>query len=243
MKPPVLITGATRGIGRSCALSLARAGFDLVLWARNRPELERVAEECEMHRARVVVAQVDVRDSESVRGAGARSLAEFEALRGLVVNAGIGEWRRFMEVEPREWNDIIGTNLTGAYHCLQVAVPLLRQAAQIVAIGSDSSHFPFADRAAYCASKWGLRGLLESLRLELRPRGVRLTHLMVGRVDTYFRHRQPGQRPNALQADDVAALVATVFALPAHCELRELEAAALNGSFGPYAEGSMVKEG
>jgi NAD(P)-dependent dehydrogenase (short-subunit alcohol dehydrogenase family) len=234
----VLVTGASRGIGRGAALELAAAGFDLILWARSGADLEEVAAECRAAGRRVEVARVDVSDPESIASAGGASLANLGGLRGLVLNAGIGIWNTLDEVSPDEWRQIIGTNLDGAFYTLKFAVPYLTRhpRAQIVAVISDSAAYAYAGRSAYCASKWGMRGLVEAVRREVRPHGVRVTQLLPSRVDTYFRGKTPGARADSLSTGEVGRLIATVFTLPSRLELREIPVAAITSSYGPFGE-------
>lgn len=231
----VLVTGASRGIGRSVALELARLGFDLVLWARDGLELEEAAKECRQLNTSVTTAEVDVSDSRDVRMVGAQSLSDTTVLRGLVINAGIGIWGSVAAMERRDWLTVIDTNLGGAFDTLQIALPKLMAArgGQIVSMCSDSARFGFADRGAYCASKWGLYGLLEAVRAEVRPKGLRVTQLVPSRVDTFFRGKRPGMRPESLSSPDVAQVVGWVFSLPAKVEIRAIEMSAIASTFGP----------
>jgi NAD(P)-dependent dehydrogenase (short-subunit alcohol dehydrogenase family) len=235
---PILITGASRGIGRGSALALAAAGFDLVLWGRDGADLDTTAAACRENGVHAATAQVDLADPASVDAAGRRSLAEHPALRGLVVNAGMGVWGRLESVSVSDWRAQHGVNLDGAFFALRASVSRLRACpgAQVVAIASDSSLFGFAERSAYCASKHGLIGLMESARRELRPDGVRVTNLLASRVDTHFRGKQPGSRPEALTADEMGAIVASVFALPPKVEMREIRLSAIGTTFGPFPE-------
>jgi serine 3-dehydrogenase len=234
----VLVTGASRGIGRSAALHLAVAGFDLVLWARSCGDLEEVAALCRSHGRRVTIARVDVSDPDSVLSTGAASVAGEAALRGLVLNAGIGIWNPLASISTAEWRAMMSTNLDGAFHTVKLGVPLLTRhaQAQIVAIASDSSAYGYAGRSAYCASKWGFRGFVEAVRREVRPHGVRVTQLLPSRVDTHFRGKTPGARPDSLSADDVGGLIAMVFQLPPRIEVREMPVSAITSSYGPYQE-------
>jgi NADP-dependent 3-hydroxy acid dehydrogenase YdfG len=77
---------------------------------------------------------------------------------------------------------------------------------------------------------------MESARRELRPHGVRVTNLLASRVDTHFRGKQPGSRPEALSAEEVGAVIASIFQLPAKVEFRELQLAAISTTFGPFEE-------
>jgi NADP-dependent 3-hydroxy acid dehydrogenase YdfG len=234
----VLVTGASRGIGKGTALQLAEAGFDLILWARSGSELEQVGAECAARGREVVLASVDVSNPDSVMSAGCYSLASLGDLRGLVLNAGIGIWNSLDAVTVMEWRQVLSTNLDGAFNTLKAAVPLLTRhpSAQIVAVASDSGAYAYPGRSAYCASKWGMRGLVEAIRREVRPHGVRVTQLLPSRVDTYFRGKVPGGRPDSLSIEEVGHLIAMIFALPSRIEVREIPVSAITASYGPFEE-------
>jgi len=234
----VLVTGASRGIGRGAAVELARAGFDLILWARSADELHAVAETCREFGGRVEIAQVDVSNPDSIAISGNASLSSLKSLRGLVLNAGIGIWNPLNAVSVDEWRQIMNTNLDGAFYTLKLAVPLVTNHpfAQIVAVVSDSAAYSYPNRPAYCASKWGMRGLVEAVRRDVRPHGVRVTQLLPSRVDTHFRGKTPGARRDSLSATDVGCLIAMIFNLPNRIEVRELPVSSIMSSYGPFEE-------
>ncbi|WFU25155.1 SDR family NAD(P)-dependent oxidoreductase [Bradyrhizobium sp. CB1717] len=234
----VLVTGASRGVGAGAALELARSGFDLVLWARTGGELAKTAERCRAFGVDARTAIVDVSNEASVNEAGAASLVDLDSLRGCVVNAGIGIWGTVTETKPDEWRAVMSTNLDGAFYTMKACLPLIERhdRGQIVIMGSDSGRFGFAGRAAYCASKWGLNGFVESLRRETRSSGIRITNLTMSRVDTFFRTKQPGDRPSSLSIQEISEVVRLVFLVPARVEMRELQLSSINDTFGPYPE-------
>ncbi|MGK4579913.1 SDR family oxidoreductase [Kitasatospora sp. HPMI-4] len=235
----VLVTGASRGIGRAVALTLAEAGHQLILWARTTSDLVEVSREItERWGTQVRIATVDVADPEQVDRAAEESFLGLESLRAVVVNAGGGIWSSIEAMKPEDWREVMGANLDGAFHTLRATAPYLRKrpGAQVVGLASDSSYNSFAQRGAYCASKAGLLSLLETARRELREDGVRVTALVPSRVDTYFRGKHPGSRPEALSMTEVADVVATLFALPPRVEVRELQLSSIHSSFGLFPE-------
>ena len=147
-------------------------------------------------------------------------------------------WASIETASTAEWRDVLGPNLDGAFHTLRAAIPLLRRmpGAQIVGMASDSAYFSFPNRGAYCASKAGLLALLDTVRRELRADGVRVTALVPSRVDSFFRGKRPGCRPEALSMSEVGRLVGDLFAAPRRIEIRELHVSAITTSFGPYVE-------
>jgi NAD(P)-dependent dehydrogenase (short-subunit alcohol dehydrogenase family) len=234
----VLVTGASRGIGRAIAQNLAEAGYHLILWARTRRDLDGARRELSQHGGQVRVWAVDVADAAAVDTAAGDSFRGLTALRGVVANAGGGVWSTIDQTPLHEWRAVLGPNLDGAFHTLRVAIPLLRAhpTAQIIGLASDSSYYPFAQRGAYCASKAGFLSLLGTARRELRPHGVRVTAVVPSRVDSYFRGKQPGSRPEAMSLAEIATVVGTLFHLPPRVEIREIQLSTLSTTFGPYPE-------
>jgi NADP-dependent 3-hydroxy acid dehydrogenase YdfG len=230
----VLVIGASRGIGSSIATALARDGYDLILWARNLNDLEKVRDEVAQYNINVRTAGVDVSDGDAVSRQRYESLEGLSGLRGLVLCAGIGEWHSIKETMDETWRSIQDTNLGGAFYSIKAALPLLEAVSysQVVFIGSDSSVFGMPNRAAYCSSKWGLRGLAECLRAEMRASRIKVTHVMVSRVDTYFRNHSPGDRPGALRPEQVAHVVAAIFAQDPAVEIREISMASMDAPYG-----------
>tara|TARA_R110002110_G_scaffold98919_1_gene253006 strand:- start:5710 stop:6450 length:741 start_codon:yes stop_codon:yes gene_type:complete len=234
----VLVTGASRGIGASVAKRLAKTGFDLVLWSRTGQQLVEVAEECRREKVDVITAEVDVSDSEAVFDSGVRSIELAGELRGLVLNAGIGIWGKVAELSVDDWRQVVSTNLDGAFYTLRACMPFLGKAAgaQIVTLGSDSSLYGYPTRSAYCASKSGLVGLVEALRRETRADGLRISNVILSRVDSYFRNKKPGARPQGLTTDEVAEAIEWIFSTKERLEVRELRLSALTETFGVLPE-------
>jgi NADP-dependent 3-hydroxy acid dehydrogenase YdfG len=234
MNKTVLITGASRGIGKSIALALAKEKFDLLLWSRSIDDLDRVRHECAAFGIQAMCAQVDVANPESIQTSGAKSLTEISSLKGLIINAGVGEWAPFDQISISDFKWMLDVNLVGAFSSIQLVLPLLRSSpySRLVVIGSDSSEVGFKNRAAYCSSKWGLYGLIESLRNEIREEKINITHLMTSRVDTFFRNQAPGHRKNALNPEHVAEVVAFLFLIPDIVEIRELKMSSIHSSYG-----------
>jgi short-subunit dehydrogenase len=176
----ILLTGASSGIGAATARRLARRGDDLVLLARGREGLDRVARETG---AQVEVA--DVTDREALEAAFARA-GELDAV---IANAGAGAYGPFMEADPEDIDRTIAVTLLGTANTLRCAIPRLeRTGGTIVVTGSVAGRQPMPLAAAYSAGKHGVRGLVESVRLELRAAGspVHVALVHPGPVDTPF---------------------------------------------------------
>lgn len=173
----ILVTGASSGIGAATARRLARRGDELVLVARGREGLERIAGE-----TGATFALADVTDREALDAA----FDEAGPLDAVVVNAGAGAYGPFTAMAPEDVDRTIEVTLIGAANTIRAAVA--RDVRTVVVVCSVAGRQPMPLAAAYSAAKHGLRGLVESLRLELRALGspVRLAMVHPGPVDTPF---------------------------------------------------------
>lgn len=237
----VLITGASRGIGQATALALAQKGYDLALLARTGADLDATAQQCQRHGADVTVAVADVSDPTAVLRAVHAALPVDDPLAGLVLNAGGGVWNSLSQLTDSDWQQGIDTNLGGAFHVLRACLPRLTANPHGLVVGvlSDSALYPFANRSVYAASKAGMRALLDVARLELQRHGTRVSLLYPSRVDTYFRgshaEARPGTRAGALDAHDVATVIACLFQWPQAVEIREIHMSSTASDFGPFS--------
>ncbi|HQZ40042.1 MAG TPA: SDR family oxidoreductase [Vicinamibacterales bacterium] len=231
MAVTTLITGGTRGIGLALAARLLTRGHQVAVTGTTTSGVtraERVLADGCGDPGRVRGLTCDVRDPGAVEGAVQTVVARFGGLDVLVNNAGVGVGRPIAELPHDEWNRIIGTNLTGVFHCCRAAIPHLvaRGGGWIVNISSLASKNPFVGGAAYCASKAGLNAFSEALMQELRPRNIRVSYVLPGSVSTGFSGREPGTGADwKLSPDDVAQVVEALLdhparSLPSRVEIR-----------------------
>ena len=180
------ITGASRGIGRACALGLSEAGARVVLAARNREKLEEVAVEIRSAGREVFIVEIDLASPESIKAAFARSQAEFGATEVLVNNAGVTKDGLAVRMRADDWHCVINTNLTGAFLCTQqVLQPMMKARwGRIINISSVVGEMGNAGQANYSASKAGLIGLTKSLAQEMGGRGITVNAVAPGFVQT-----------------------------------------------------------
>ena len=157
----------------------------------------------------------------------ARTIEHFGRLDILVNNAGVGVFRAVADMTLDEWQRIIDTNLTGVFHCCRAALPRLRArgGGWIINISSLSGKNPFADGAAYCASKAALNAFSEALMQEVRHDGIRVAYVLPGSVNTGFGGLSNTKSEWALMPDDVAEVVIDLLAhpsrsLPSRVEIR-----------------------
>ena len=183
-----VVTGASRGIGRSIAMKLASEGADLVLSARGVEGVEAVAAAVreENPDRRVLPLGCDVSDWDSVSALVDRTLEEFERLDFLVNNAGITRDNLVLRMKQEEWDAVIATNLTGVFNtCRLAARQMLRQrSGRIINITSVVGLFGNAGQVNYAASKGGIISLSYSLAREMASRGVLVNAVAPGFIET-----------------------------------------------------------
>ena len=202
-----VVTGASRGIGRAIAGRLAGAGADLVLFARNRADLDRAAGEIgDLHGSSPLTVSVDVSDSRAVANAAARVQAERGAIDILVNNAGEVLRKPFATITDDEWRLIMAVNLDGAFYCTRAfASDLIARRGRVINIASIAGRRGTAMLTAYCAAKHGLVGLTRALAEEFRDHGVAVNAICPGSVDTSMLRRGLPDAEPLMAPDDVAA--------------------------------------
>jgi len=181
-----LVTGASRGIGRACALELAKAGAKVALAARQTDKLEEVAAEIRAFGGEAFVVPLDLSAQESIKQGIARVAKEFGRIDMLVNNAGVTKDGLALRMKADDWNFVLQTNLTGAFFCIQQVIsPMMRERwGRIVNISSVVGEAGNAGQANYVASKAGLIGLTKSLAQELGSRNITVNAVAPGFIET-----------------------------------------------------------
>ena len=181
----VVLTGASRGIGRATAAALALRGCDLVLIARPSAELDGVAREVSKSGVSVRVLPCDLSRAADVE-ATAERLLEGELPRALINNAGTIRRAAVEELSAAAWDEQLAVNLRAPFLLSRALLPAFRKAGRgtIVNVGSIASTLGTARASAYCASKWGLVGFSKSLAEELSGSGASCVVILPGSVET-----------------------------------------------------------
>jgi 3-oxoacyl-[acyl-carrier protein] reductase len=198
-----VVTGASQGIGRACALKLAKCGASVALIARNQQRLNEVAREIEQHMsdsggtgvpsaslrtgpARAYVVTADIGDEEQVKAAFKSILGELGKVDILINNAGITRDQLVMRMRRADWDSVLATNLTSAYLCTQQAIgSMLKQRwGRIINITSIFGQMGQAGQANYAASKAGLIGLTMAVGRELGSRNITCNAVAPGFIET-----------------------------------------------------------
>jgi 3-oxoacyl-[acyl-carrier protein] reductase len=181
-----LVTGASQGIGRACAVALAKAGARVGLAARNETKLNEAAAEIATLGGAAAVFALDLSGEESIKACAKAAIAHFGSIEILVNNAGITRDTLVLRMKRADWDDVIQTNLTGAFLMTQALLsPMLKARwGRIINISSVVGETGQAGQANYAASKAGLIGLTKSLARELASRNITANAVAPGYIET-----------------------------------------------------------
>ena len=188
MAKEVLITGSSRGIGKACAIYLAKNGFDIVLHCnKNISKAEEVLAEIKEIGVNGRILQFDIKDRNACREAISNDIITHGCYYGTVLNAGIAKDNVFPIMEDEEWDDVINTNLGGFYNILKPIVMAMienRIKGRIIAMSSISGLKGNRGQVNYSASKAGIIGAVKALSLELAKRKITVNAIAPGIIDT-----------------------------------------------------------
>jgi len=232
----VFVTGASSGIGAACAAAFAREGARLLLAARRSERLREMATRLAESGARDVRSfELDVRDEAAVNSAVRDLPATWREIEVLVNNAGLSRGLSPLhEGDSTDWNEMIDTNVKGLLAVNRAVIPLMVQRGRgtVIHIGSIAGRQVYAGGNVYCATKYAVRAITDSLRLDLLGSGVRVTSVDPGLVKTEFSEvRFHGDRERAeavydgmtpLSGNDVADVVLFAATRPAHVNIAEV---------------------
>ncbi|EOB7595333.1 TPA: 3-oxoacyl-[acyl-carrier-protein] reductase [Staphylococcus aureus] len=183
MTKSALVTGASRGIGRSIALQLAEEGYNVAVnYAGSKEKAEAVVEEIKAKGVDSFAIQANVADADEVKAMIKEVVSQFGSLDVLVNNAGITRDNLLMRMKEQEWDDVIDTNLKGVFNCIQKATPqMLRQrSGAIINLSSVVGAVGNPGQTNYVATKAGVIGLTKSAARELASRGITVNAVAPG---------------------------------------------------------------
>jgi len=234
MKPLVVITGASSGIGAAIAQRLSAAGHPLLLLARRLDRLEA------LNLPNCLCESVDITDRSAVEAAVTKAEAEYGQVDCLVNNAGLMLLGKLDQQPAIEWSRMFDLNVVAMLNAMQVVLAPMkaRNSGTIINVSSIAGRKTFPDHAAYCGSKFAVHAITENVREEVAETGVRLITIAPGAVDTELLSHTSNdaikagyedwktQMGGVLAADDVARSVEFAYHQPQHVCIREIVLAA-----------------
>jgi NADP-dependent 3-hydroxy acid dehydrogenase YdfG len=233
--PIVLITGASSGFGAATARLLAAQGCHLALGARRQDRVQALADElAKAYGVKTFAGAMDTRDTASVDAFVAATAAALGGLHVLVANAGLASGTyKLWETPDKDLEAMLRTNVEGVVKTLRAGLPHLREAGwgHVFFIGSTAGHQPYEGGSVYCASKFAVKAMAQSLRLELCGEPIRVTSVDPGMAETEFskvrlkddaKAQTVYQGVEALTAGDIAECIRWCLALPDHVNIDEL---------------------
>lgn len=221
-----LITGASRGIGLAIARSLGAQGCHLILAGRSTSALKKAGRELARRRIRILTQACDVRDPQSVNALAVAIKKEFRHVDIVINNAGISQPSVPVEkLDYDKWKDVIDTNLNGTFLVTHAILPLMRRGGAIVNNLSLAATRVFPGLSAYDASKYGALGFTDTLREELRPKGIRVIALIPGATDTEIWNTlwPDAPRKKMMSPETVATALVSALSLPENSTVEELK--------------------
>ena len=191
----IIVTGASKGIGRGIATFLARERFEVGLLARSDDLLRQLQDEIESSGGRCARASCDLRDAEATQRAVEHLITEMEGVDGLINNAGIVIRKDAMTLPLDEWRAMLETNVAGVFHATRAVLPHMKSQGRgyIINISSISGRLPLAGGSGYAATKYAVTGFSDSLFLEVRDHGIQVTTVYPGSVDSASHRHDPNE--------------------------------------------------
>lgn len=221
----IVITGASKGIGRAVALTLAAKNCNLGLIARSEKELQQLQNEINGLGSRAAIFIGSVSDEAFVQACVKSMEEQFGNIDILINNAGFGVFGLAEDISAADWDDVFATNVKGTFLFCKAVIPAMkkRKSGHIVNIASDVAKRTFAGGSAYCATKFAQDAFSAAIRKELQPFGVKVSVVYSGLVDSYFHADPQGSDTHKdwLKNEDMANAIAYIISQPKHVVVDE----------------------
>ncbi len=222
----VIITGASKGIGRALSLQLASQGARLALLARSEKELWEVQKMAESVGGKCLAFKGDIAEESFVNEAVAATVKEYGTVDFVINNAGFGVFKPSDEINAAEWDSVFATNVKGTFLVSNAVIPVMKKnkSGHIINIASDVAKRVFAGGSLYCASKYAQDAYSMAIRKELRPHNIKVSVVYSGLVDSSFHADPEGHSSHNwwLKNEDMANAIIYIASQPAHVVIDEL---------------------
>jgi short-subunit dehydrogenase len=221
----IVITGVSKGIGLALSKQLVEKGAFVFGLGRNQAE--------DFNHPNFHFINCDIRSSQSVQTAFTKIYQTQTEIHGLINNAGLGYFGYLEDMPESQWDEMFQTNINGMFYCIKQVLPQMKKDGfgHIINIASTAALEGMAQVSGYCATKWAVKGLSESLFKEVRDFGVKVTCVYPGSTKTDFFRNSPGIQPHdhMLMPEDVALLMVQALEMPqnfhtVNLEIRPLQA-------------------
>ena len=230
----ILLTGASKGIGRQLALTLSEMGNHLGLVARSEAELSTLQVECEKKGSKCLIFVGNVADENFVKKAVASTLDAFGCIDFMINNAGYGIFGPTETYSSEQWSDLYDTNVKGTFLFCKEVLQSMKTAGSgyIINIASDVAKRVFDGGALYCSSKFAQEAFSAALRKEVRKHGIKVSVVYSGLVDTSFHGTPIGKEKEGwLTPEDMTNAIVFMMAQPKHVVIDELMIHPLNQEY------------
>lgn len=219
-----IVTGASKGIGKAVALALLDKGMTVAGWSRSNPGIQHPA---------FTFMQVDVGKQQEVEKAFEKTMQLFgNKLHVLINNAGMGFFGKMEETSAEQWHQMFDTNVHGIFYCTRKAIPVMREQklGHIINIASIAGLGGIEEASGYCATKFAVRGISQSLFKEVRKSGIKVTSICPGSVNTEFFNGVDDITANdtMLHSKDIATSIVQILEMPDNFLAVEVELRPLN---------------
>lgn len=202
----VWITGGGRGIGRSAAEHLAQLGARIVICARTKAEIDTVADNIRAKNGQILSIPCDVTDNAQILHLVSQVKKKWNSIDVLINNAGIGIFRKIIDTDESDWDKTLSINLKSVFLCSRAVLPdmISKKSGHIINVVSVAGKKPYYNCGVYCASKYGMLGFTDVLRLEVRKYGIQVTAFLPGATDTSIWGDTNADRSKMMTPDAVA---------------------------------------
>ena len=219
-----IVTGASKGIGKAIAVTLAKEGVKVVLAARNAELLSEIQKEISETEGHAVAIPTDVTSENAVKNLMIETNKRFNRIDILINNAGVGFFSNVVDMNIEDYEAMMNINLKGAFLCSRGVLPTMmkQKRGEIINIASLAGKNSFAGGSVYSATKWGLIGFARSLMLEVRNHNIRVVTICPGSVNTNFNDTER-DNPQIIQPEDVAETVLFALTMPNRVNVSEID--------------------